>query len=340
MKILFHSNQLSLRGTEVALFDYAYYNEQLLHNQSVIAIGRNGNHHPLAVKKFQERFKVFFYDTLEQLQNFADDEKVDIAYYIKAGENDGILLKGIKNCVHVVFKSHDIHGDVYAYVSQWLSQHMSHGALPYVPHMVHLPEVQGNLRRELHIPDNAIVFGRYGGSETFDIPFVKRLIYSLAQDRKDIYFLFMNTENFLENKKYFSKRWLNKLVSPQLFTQKKFENVIFLEGSADLVLKTKFIQTCDAMLHARLQGESFGVACGEFSICNKPVITCDDKTIKERSHIEILGKKGIYYSNYKQLENIIRLFQPMPNNNWDAYSQEYNPVAVMNQFKKVFIDSQ
>ena len=35
-KIAFHSNQLSLRGTEIALYAYAKYNEEILGNKSVI----------------------------------------------------------------------------------------------------------------------------------------------------------------------------------------------------------------------------------------------------------------------------------------------------------------
>ncbi|BBB91616.1 hypothetical protein MAMMFC1_02300 [Methylomusa anaerophila] len=338
MKILFHSNQLSLRGTEVALFDYAHYNEEILNNDSLIAVKRGKIHHPMAVEKFHNRFRVFYYDTLEQLQKLAEDERVDVFYAIKAGENDGILLKGIKNCVHTVFKYYDPHGNVYAYVSEWLSQEMSGGKVPYVPHIVHLPNAEGDLRKELNIPENATVFGRYGGLETFDIPFVKRLVYSIATKRKDIYFLFMNTENFLERKSFLKKKWLNKFISPLLFTNTKMNNIIFLEGMADPYYKTKFIKTCDAMLHARLQGESFGIACGEFSIFNKPVITCDASFIKERSHIDILGNKGIYYANYDQLKKILDNFNKNPGKDWDAYSQEYNPVAVMTKFKEVFID--
>lgn len=36
MKISFHSNQLGLRGTEVSLFNYARYNEEVLGNESII----------------------------------------------------------------------------------------------------------------------------------------------------------------------------------------------------------------------------------------------------------------------------------------------------------------
>lgn len=166
---------------------------------------------------------------------------------------------------------------------------MSSGTLPYVPHMIDLPRCGGNLRSELGIPADAIVFGRYGGKETFDIPFTKRVIYSVAKKRPDLYFLFMNTDNFINNQSYFKKKILNYIVSPIAFSRKNFPNVIFLEGVSDPEKKVKFIQTCDAMLHARKQGESFGIACGEFSIKNKPVITCNAKFIKERSHIGVFS---------------------------------------------------
>ncbi|CUH94498.1 hypothetical protein P22_0564 [Propionispora sp. 2/2-37] len=253
-------------------------------------------------------------------------------------KNDGVVLNCIKSCIHAVFKHRDFHGDVYAYVSEWLSQEMTEGRSPYVPHMIQLPEVDGDLRFRLGIPERAIVFGRYGGKDTFDLPFVKRLIYEIAEKRKDIYFLFMNTEHFLQEKCFFRNKWLNKIVSPMMFPKTKMDNIIFLAGQADLTYKRKFIQTCDAMLHARRQGESFGLTCGEFSICNKPVITCDAPYIKERSHIEILGDKGIYYSDYKTLKKVILEFKKEVGKNWDAYSEKFNARVVMEKFKEVFIE--
>ena len=339
MKILFHSNQLSLRGTEVALYDYAHYNEEILHNSSLIAIKRSGQHHPLAVKKFHTRFNVIYYDSLNELQKCADENKIDIFYAIKSGVDDGIVLNGVKNCVHAVFKNREPHGEVYAYVSEWLSREMSDGKLPFVPHIVTLPQEAGNLRRELGIPEKAIVFGRHGGLDTFDISFVKRLVYTVASQRPDIYFLFMNTDNFVENRHYFKKKWLNQTISPLRFAKKKLNNILFLEGTSDPAVKAKFIQTCDAMLHARSQGETFGIACGEFSIFNKPVITCNASNIKECSHIDILGDKGMYYSNSAQLAAILTHFTACSHRDYDAYTRDFNPVVVMNKFKEVFIDS-
>ena len=339
MKILFHSNQLSIRGTEVAMYDYAHYNEEILHNSSLIAVKRVGQHHPLAVQKFHARFNVMYYDSLAELQKYADDNGINIFYAIKSGVNDGILLNGVRNCIHVVFKNREPHGEVYAYVSEWLSQEMSGGKMPFVPHMVTLPNETGTFRRELGIPDNAIVFGRHGGLDTFDISFVKRLVYTIATQRPDIYFLFMNTDDFVEDRSYYRKKWLNQIIGPFRFANKKLNNILFLAGSSDPNVKAKFVQTCDAMLHARSQGETFGIACGEFSIFNKPVITCDAGCIKERAHISILGDKGIYYSNYAQLKDIISNFTVNNRRDYDAYTRDFNPASVMNKFKEVFIDS-
>ena len=74
--------------------------------------------------------------------------------------------------------------------------------------------------------------------------------------------------------------------------------------------KTKFINTCDAMLHARFEGERFGSTCGEFSLRNKPIITWHQS--RERSHIEILGDKGLYYNSPQDLFDILTNFKKEP----------------------------
>ena len=88
------------------------------------------------------------------------------------------------------------------------------------------------------------------------------------------------------------------------------------------------------MIHARLEGESFGLSCGEFSIRNKPVITWDGS--RERNHIYVLGDKGIYYNNSEQLYDIFSQFKKEPQKNWNAY-QEYTPEKIMPIFEEVFL---
>jgi hypothetical protein len=54
MNILFHENQLCVRGTSVALYDYAHYNETILGNVSYIAAPSNSD--LSALEKFKTRF--------------------------------------------------------------------------------------------------------------------------------------------------------------------------------------------------------------------------------------------------------------------------------------------
>lgn len=309
-KIAFHSNQIGLRGTEVALYDYAYYNREILKNESIIVSNKNSNLD--ALKKFESQFEVFLYDSPEEIDKIVTDNNVDIFYAQKAGEKDNIFSTKCKNVVHAVFPNHQPHGDAYAHISKWLA-----GALNwphYVPYIVKKLDYHGDLREKLGIPENAIVFGRHGGLDTFDIPFVKEIVVRIAEIRPDIYFLFLNTDVFTRGLK----------------------NIIHLQGTSSEVVKSKFIHTCDAMLHARGRGETFGLAVAEFSIANKPVITWSGSP--EKCHTDILGDKGLYYYNPQDLVNILLNFSPDNTKDWDAYSKDFNPEAIMAKFKQVFID--
>src|SRR3989337_229670 len=80
------------------------------------------------------------------------------------------------------------------------------------------------------------------------------------------------------------------------------KRVICVDPSLNPWLKKAFINSCDAMLHARGRGETFGIAVGEFAVSGKPVITYD--LSGERAHIHELGNKGIYYDSEEKLVDI------------------------------------
>jgi glycosyltransferase involved in cell wall biosynthesis len=320
MKIAFHSNQLGLRGIEVALYDYAHYNEELLQNKSFIISDKNKDLG--AYEKFSDRFEVFLYEDFNEVSKFVEKNNIDAVYYQKAGDYDGKLVPNAKNLVHTVFQYNQPHGDVYAYISKWLSNHITNGKLPYVPYIVDILKYnhEENYRNFFNIPKDAIVFGYYGGSDSFNIDFAKKAILDVAKKRKDIYFLFMNSNPFGEN----------------------LSNVIFIEGTTDFYKKIGFINTCDACIHARNGGESFGLTIAEFSSKNKPVITTDYCTValNDLAHIDMLGEKSVLYKNYDDLVSILSNFSDIKNKffNWNCYSQ-YNPQNVMNKFKEVFLNN-
>ena len=316
-RIIFQSNQLSVRGTEIALYDYAYHNETILGNQSIVAYQRNHRFNDQSViEKFSSSFEVLPYDNLSDLDHLIDKSKGNLMYAIKAGEPDGVLSLSVPTMVHAVFPQDSIsaHGSSYAFVSDWLSRICSNSVIPAVPHMVTLPSIDDDLRRDLGIPSNATVFGGYGGSTSFDILFAKKVVVDIIDKRQDIYFIFMNIQSFVSHPR-----------------------VIFLPSSANLEYKVKFINTCDAMLHARKLGESFGLACAEFSIRNKPIFTYSKSP--QRHHIDVLGKVGLFYSGYKSLWDGLMDFDRLKaqKQNWDCYSEKFSPKRVMTLFDKHLI---
>lgn len=313
MKILFHENFLNKRGTSVALFDYAYYNQEILGNESIIVTNGNMFNDPEVIEKFSRHFEVIHYNSFNDVNNLVASKMIDVFYIIKSGENDGMLVNGVKNIVHSVFNGNitQKHGDVYATVSEWLSS-LSNFNIPYVPHMINLPNIETDLKDELGINKNNIVVGRYGGNETFDIDFVKESIKNILNIRTDITFLFLNTNKFITHNK-----------------------VIFLNGTSDVGYKTKFINTCDVMLHARRQGESFGLSVLEFACKNKHIIT--HGLSPEKSHLVYLGDNCSVYNNKNELDLIFKNLTKNNPYNTLYLNDTFSPLNVMDKFKKTFL---
>lgn len=317
LTLAFHSNQLSLRGTEVALYDYALHNEALLGHRSLILYNAQSPHNdPAALDKFRQRFDVAAYDQPSEIDRLLQHHGAHLLYTIKGGKPDGIVSRTIPTMVHAVFPTAPwhIHGSSFAFISEWLSQHCSLGKVACVPHIVDLPDTTENLRAALNIPADALVLGCHGGAQSFDVPCAQEAVRQLLADDERVYFLFLNIDTFVTHPR-----------------------AVFLPGTANPWQKTRFINSCDAMLHARLQGESFGLACGEFSIRNKPVLTY--ALSKHTHHHDVLGRKGFYYHDTASLMQLVRSFDrnTLGQGSWDCYTARYNPSTVMEAFDRHLI---
>lgn len=311
MKIAFFSPHLCLRGTTVAMFSYAFYSQALLNHTSII-IHERGHHHShiSAIARFNKHFQCEEIADIGQLDPILEKVKADAVYIPKVGRIDERIASACKTLIHCIGVVNEPHGSRYAYGSEWLSQACSSGNIPFVPYMIDLPSLNDNLRTTLNIPPYATVIGRTGGLDSWNIPWAEQAVkYSLTR-RPDLFYLFQNTPRFF-----------------------KHPRIIHIPASANTYWKTMFINSCDAMLHVRNEGESFGLACGEFSSRNKPIITYADSP--ERSHIHILGDKGIYYHNQSELEKILQAFQKRTGN-WNCYEQ-FNPSTVMQKFNDVYL---
>ena len=315
MKVAFHSQLLTERGSEGAMLDYARLNRSILGNESVLCLpdhpGFSGN--PL-LKKWREEFEVIQYADKNDLGMKLKREAAEVLYLTKPGPFDGFIVPGVKNCVHAQFLCDEFHGDAFAYLSPWMSRVMTRRETSFVPFFVPQLVSEEAFREKLGIPKSAKVFGRHGGWDTFNIPFARRAVVEHARNCTGDHFVFLNTE-------------------PIRGTE-GFSNVHYLPATVDPVEKAKFLATCDAMLHARWHGETFGLAVGEFAVLGKPVITFSES--RERAHLEMLGGQSLQYRHAGELTKILTDFRPHRTQGTE-YEIFADPKFVMELFRKRFL---
>lgn len=305
----FITNQLSIRGTETVLWGYAHYNEIFLGNKSIIFVKNRkdrqidachvNDNTEEAAEWFTSRFDVHYIPESE-LEDKMVELKVDVSFIELAGVDRDWVPRRIPSVLHCVFQPL-LKGSV----STGISECVSRGIIPVLPNIMPMENTADDMREELNIPKDAIVFGRYGGYHQITIHYAKDAVRHISAKHPNIYFLFMNTCPFME----------------------PTQNVIFLDGTRDLYKKRRFINTCDAMLHAREDGETFGAAVGEFAQCNKNIITCRHQIDRnEDEHIRILGNQCITYDNYEHLVDILENYpkykKDMSNNGYHYYTPE------------------
>jgi len=323
MNIAIHSNQLDGRGSGKALYDYAIGLESIGHNVSFITSNLSKNE---GINKFKEKFKTSTYDKkvdihqpsaiVPFLEFFIDENKIDFMYMLKSSENDNVTPSNCKTGIHCVFSMREHHGNVYAGVSEYLAKKFNQSL--YVPHIIKNYEPTVNVRKEMDISDDTLIIGRIGGMDSFDLPFVHEAIKQVLNTRKDVIFFFISTNQFYYHEKLLHIPWVE--------TEEEKFNII---------------HACDVMIHGRNMGETFGLACAEFSVANKPVITWSGNTnpYYDKCHIELLGDKVIIYNNGPHLIEIFRNLnrKDIQNKNWDTYSTRFSEQSVIAQFDKVFL---
>ena len=333
MNIGFLENHLSIRGTSVSLYEYAHYNETILKNNSFIITRKKGACYDIDETdevhyKFSKRFgkNFIYYNDVNDIQTIIDNNNIKILYIIKGGNIDN--LSSFKNCktiIHCVFNTKQKHGDFYCCISPWLNKY-SNTNIPVLPHMISLTPVHIkdfvnenldniNLKKELNIPENMYVIGRYGGLKQFDIPFVKNVVRELSYQNNNLFFLFMNTEKFDCNPK----------------------KSLFLDSNTKLDYKFKFINSCNALLHARSDGETFGLTVGEFAVNKKQIITYDTDNIGyAKNHIDFLGNQCHLFKNEDELKKILNNIESNEINMENNKYMLYTPDKVMSIFKIIF----
>lgn len=321
MKIGFLSNKLTLRGTEICLYDYAHFNETILKNESVI-ITRPYDYvlscsprdvHPLAYKKFADRFPAMeYYIHPKDVETIIQKHKLDVLFVEKSGSmEDGLIFHGCKTIVHCVFITKYPHGSLYTCISDFVNKDNSTN-FPVLPNIVRVHPTTTDLREELGIPSDAIVFGTMSGADEFNIDYIRQVVSDVGKNPTfaNIWFIFLNVDTF---------------GTPS-------SQIRFLPGTSDMEYKRRFINTCDAMLYGRHRGETFGIACGEFAICGKPIIAKSGE--QGNYHEQMMGDMMIPHTCYEECYDIVT--------NWKLYKpteskptgyERFAPEPVMENFK-------
>jgi hypothetical protein len=327
MNIGFFVRHFTERGTEVAIYDYANHNELILKNKTFIICfneqaqqryGLFAERH--SFDKFSKRFQIIEINDIKEMTDVIKKLDIKFFYTLTHGGGNDIyqfdnkqLWGDCKTIKHCVFNTTYPESDFYIGIADFLNKKYNTN-VPVIPHIVDLPSTDENLRNELNIPEDAVVFGRHGGMYEFNINIAHEAIKEYLKHNENSYFLFMNTSRFYEHPK-----------------------IIYLERNVDLEYKARFINTCDAMIHARFCGEIFPMSIAEFSIKNKAVITCP---IGDLGHIQILGEKAILYHSAEQLVDIFKNIKVIihSRSDWNAH-RLYSPEYVMGLFNTHIFDN-
>jgi len=323
MRLGFHTKHLSERGSERAIFDYASVLERAYGIQPRIFVPADAREVvPEVQRAFARRFEVVRYSA-------PDDIHCDALYVIKRGRRSHVTTQ-VPELIHAMFDSDDPHGYRFATISRWLSNQsrrvvdLPHGRdlrlprlkkPPFVPHIVDLADVEDDLRAEIDVPAEAVVFGRHGALRSFSIAWVKDAVREALATRHDIWFVFLNTERFI--------------VHPR---------VRHLEVTTNRELMRAFINSCDYMLHARREGETFGIAVAEFAAAGIPVVSCTRTLAK--AHFEIVPPQLMLgYSDKVELLALLRSLARRSRTPEvaTAFRERFSPAAVAETFVRVFL---
>jgi glycosyltransferase involved in cell wall biosynthesis len=321
MVLGFHTKQLLARGTEVALFDYALAAKELLGHEVRISVPADSRRVVPAVKRrFEEHFELMLYDDTRSIA-------CDALYVIKRGR-PGRITEAIPELVHAFDDGSFPHGHRYAVVSDWVSRcakrkfELPGGRVleiprvikpPVVPHIVSLPDVDEDMRAELGIPGDAVVFGRHGGLGNFDLEFVQDAIRAVLEERSDVWFVFLNVHRFSEDAR-----------------------VIHLPELVDRAEIRRFVNTCDYMLHAHRYGETFGLAVAEFAFVGAPVLTFLGSPLK--GHFDLLSDGMLL--GYTTYEDVLAYLSKLPRRTEPADTSvrlKYSRESVMGRFASTFL---
>ena len=312
--IIFDEEHLTERGTSNSTFDYAEAMERHGGIRAVMMHGINEDLVEGARQRWAARFETIGYRDTAERAALVRQIKPVLYYYQRGQIGDERLFADVPVAAHHVFDHFPFpRAERNAYISDWLAHHMTGGKAPAVPYIVTMPAAERDLRAAWGVPAEAMVIGRHGGRDTFDIPFVHRAVARAVEARADLWFVFLNTDRFIDHPR-----------------------VLFLDPIFDPVEKANFIASCDAMLHGRERGESFGLAMAEFLVLDRPVLCWAGG--RDRNHLVLQPDPNHLYRTEAGLMRLLRTIGRAPRDGRTAAAMApYAPERIAQRFTDVFL---
>ncbi len=164
------------------------------------------------------------------------------------------------------------------------------------------------------MPADAVVAGRHGASDQFNVPFVKPAIEAALAARPDLWVMLLNTNRFSDH-----------------------ERIVHVPRAPDRQRVADFVASCDVGLNARRGGEAFGLAIAEFLTQDKPVLVWQGG--RDRNHLALVDDQRMWFRTREDLTRALVAFEPRPGGGaWRKRVEPFTPEAVMRQFAQVFLE--
>ncbi len=159
------------------------------------------------------------------------------------------------------------------------------------------------------------VFCRHGGTGTFDLWQARNAMCEHAKQFPNDVFLLLNTD-------------------PAACESSIPQSFIHLPVNTNMTFKSRFLATCDACLHGRNGGETFGLAVAECAAAGLPVITFLDSNSFTPF---MLGPWGLYYDNsvdsvMRHLRDFDLVAHKKRADEYRALVRGFHPLPVMREF--------
>ncbi len=300
-KILYHSNQISLGGTDKTIQIFCKYLTGELFDVFVSYKKNNREERKNIFIELMGKDHLIAYKNENDLKRIMAELKPDILHVSRMGQPE--FPENGQDVDAPIFVETNVFGlrddnpriDKTLFVSQWLKNYCTwaKGArYDFLPNPIESPLHNRDLREKYNL-DNKIVIGRVGRPD--DNIYDNIIIKALRKFKNDniIFFPLAPPKKMVKDMK--------KLRIPS----------ICIEPTTDEDFLCSYYNTIDILAHARLDGETFGCNIAEAMMHRRPVISHYSNMYNAHSELIENGingyivKKGKHRDYFKKLDELI-----------------------------------